>query len=81
MGDSKIDSSDLVCGEESSPSEVMMVAAHPGDLRAAADSGLKTAYVSRPLEGGPNHKSENVSEGDFDVVADDFIDLAEKLGV
>ena len=64
-----------------SPSEVMMVAAHPSDLRAAADSGLKTGYVSRPLEGGPNHKSENVSEGDFDVVADDFIDLAEKLGV
>ena len=33
--------------------QVMMVAAHPGDLRAAREAGLKTAYVDRPLELGP----------------------------
>ena len=31
----------------------MLVAAHPSDLRAARDAGLKTAYVARPLEYGP----------------------------
>ena len=29
-------------------SDVLMVAAHPWDLRAAADHGLATAYVARP---------------------------------
>ena len=31
-------------------SDVMMVAAHLGDLRAAKGVGLKTAFVTRPLE-------------------------------
>src|SRR5215471_16478705 len=31
------------------PGEVMMVAAHLGDLRAAKTVGLKTAFVARPL--------------------------------
>jgi len=35
------------------PRDVMMVAAHPSDLRAAAACGLRTAYVARPLERGP----------------------------
>jgi 2-haloacid dehalogenase len=35
------------------PERVMMVAAHPGDLHAAAEAGLRTAYVHRPLEFGP----------------------------
>jgi 2-haloacid dehalogenase len=32
------------------PSEVMMVAAHVGDLKAAQACGLRTAFVSRPNE-------------------------------
>ena len=35
------------------PAEVMMVAAHLGDLRAAKGVGLRTAFVARPLEYGP----------------------------
>src|SRR5579859_673921 len=35
------------------PSELALVAAHPDDLRAAAAEGLRTAYVTRPLEWGP----------------------------
>jgi 2-haloalkanoic acid dehalogenase type II len=35
------------------PDAVMLVAAHLGDLRAAAAAGLRTAYVPRPLEWGP----------------------------
>ena len=34
------------------PGDAMMVAAHAGDLRAAAALGLKTAFVPRPLERG-----------------------------
>src|SRR4051812_15581251 len=35
------------------PGEVMMVAAHNGDLVAAGDLGLMTAFVPRPTEHGP----------------------------
>ena len=35
------------------PDECMMVAAHSGDLAAAAATGLKTAHVARPNEHGP----------------------------
>ncbi len=40
------------------PDELMLVAAHPSDLRAARDAGLMTAYVDRPLEFGPNRRSQ-----------------------
>ena len=62
------------------PEQVMMVAAHPGDLRAAAAVGLQTAYVPRPLERGPDRPFTADTSGDFDVNAKDFIDLARKLG-
>ena len=35
------------------PEEVTMVAAHNGDLEAAAACGLGTAFVARPAEHGP----------------------------
>ena len=35
------------------PHECVMVAAHSGDLAAAAATGLKTAHVARPNEHGP----------------------------
>ena len=61
------------------PEQVMMVAAHPGDLRAAAACGLRTAYVPRPLEHGPEGAQESASEGEFDLVAEDFGALARTL--
>jgi 2-haloacid dehalogenase len=68
------------------PSEVMMVAAHPPDLNAAASCGLKTGYVPRPLEAGPGRTPPPVTANppaqparSFDVTATDFIDLAAKL--
>lgn len=63
-----------------SPEQVMMVAAHPADLRAAAEAGLRTAFVARPREHGPDEKVEEGAGADFDVAATDFEDLAEKLG-
>jgi len=66
------------------PSEVMMTAAHPGDLKAAQACGLRTGYVPRPQEGGPNPPPRPAGAApppsdSFDVVATDFIDLAAKL--
>jgi 2-haloacid dehalogenase len=60
------------------PERVMMVAAHPGDLRAARENGLKTAYVPRPLEFGPDKVAEP-PDPSFDLVAEDFIELHSKL--
>ncbi len=55
---------------------VMMVAAHKGDLRAAAALGFKTGYVPRPLEYGPDRELDTTPDPAFDVNATDFIDLA-----
>ena len=63
------------------PEEVMMVAAHEGDLRASAGVGFRTAYVPRPLEYGAGRSRELSPEASFDIVADDFNDLADKLGI
>ncbi|UXA13747.1 haloacid dehalogenase type II [Mycobacterium sp. SMC-8] len=72
----------LGCAEilDVGPGELMLVAAHPSDLRAARDAGLATAYVHRPLERGPDRTPDRPAACEFDVTADDFLDLAEKLG-
>jgi 2-haloacid dehalogenase len=62
------------------PDEVMMVAAHNNDLAAAAACGLKTAFVPRPTEHGPGQTSDLQLEGDVDLMARDFQDLADQLG-
>ncbi len=62
------------------PEELMLVAAHPADLRAAAASGLRTAYVPRPNEWGPGAPAPADPDPDFDVVATDFEALADRLG-
>jgi 2-haloacid dehalogenase len=62
------------------PSEVMMVAAHNDDLAAARDAGLATGFVPRPVEHGPGQATDLALSGDWDLVADDFRDLARRLG-
>jgi 2-haloacid dehalogenase len=61
------------------PAEVMMVAAHKDDLRAARACGLATAFVRRPKEKGPKVKVDVKPEADFDFNAKDFVDLARRL--
>jgi 2-haloacid dehalogenase len=61
------------------PAQVMMVAAHKRDLQAAKQVGLKTAWVIRPLEHGPNQVIDTAPDPSFDVTATDFLDLAVKL--
>ena len=61
------------------PSEVMMVAAHKNDLRAAQACGLATAFIKRPREKGPKVKLDLKPEADFDYNAKDFVDLARRM--
>lgn len=62
------------------PHEVMMVAAHNYDLRAARAHGMRTAFVPRPTEYGPGQKTDLAPEEAWDVVAPDFEALAAALG-
>lgn len=62
------------------PGEVMMVAAHNSDLRAARANGMRTAFLPRPTEYGPRQTTDLGPEGDWDVVAGDLEDLARALG-
>jgi 2-haloacid dehalogenase len=61
------------------PEQVMMVAAHQQDLRAAKRLGLKAAFVLRPLELGPDRKPDLTPDASFDFVATDLNDLARQL--
>ncbi len=63
------------------PSQAMMVAAHTGDLRGAKAAGLHTAYVHREGESDvfPGSSDSDSAASEFDVVAVDFPDLADKL--
>ncbi|PMS23551.1 haloacid dehalogenase type II [Paraburkholderia rhynchosiae] len=63
-----------------SPSQVCMVAAHDGDLAAARQCGLKTAFVLRPVEHGPDQQSHLRAERPWDYEAADLNDLAMQLG-
>jgi 2-haloacid dehalogenase len=63
------------------PGQVMMAAAHNGDLGAARACGLMTAFFPRPGEYGPHQKRDFAADQDWDVVATDIQDLAAKLGV
>ncbi len=60
--------------------ELCLVAAHNGDLRAARAAGLATAFVPRPTEHGGAQTTDLTAEDPWDVVAQDFQDLAQRLG-
>jgi 2-haloacid dehalogenase len=62
------------------PGEVMLVAAHKDDLRAAKRCGLRTAFVRRAKEQGAHANPDLASDRAFDYNSDDFLDLAEQLG-
>ncbi|WP_295636325.1 haloacid dehalogenase type II [uncultured Methylibium sp.] len=63
------------------PEQVMMVAAHPSDLAAAREAGLRTAYVPRPAERGEPQAFTPAPSADFDLTASDFEDLARQFGL
>ena len=63
------------------PGQLLMVAAHPGDLIASQQAGLKTAFIPRPFEHGHNQNTDTDAEtiSHFDIVAKDIVDLAYQL--
>jgi 2-haloacid dehalogenase len=61
------------------PQELMMVAVHPSDLRAAQKCGYRAAYVLPRLEDPGEDYTDTGFASEFDVIAKDFPDLARQL--
>lgn len=61
-------------------SDIMMVASHKYDIRAASKLGFQTAFIARPLEFGPDGIVDTTYEDEFDINAADFLDLTAQLG-
>lgn len=62
------------------PEEVMLCAAHNGDLAAARSTGFRTGFIPRPLEHGAGQTKDLAPAQDWDVVAPDFGALADAMG-
>jgi len=62
------------------PNEVMLVAAHHDDLAGARACGLRTAYIERPLEFGPNQPKDVSPRPENDLHATSLTALANMLG-
>ncbi|HTZ22500.1 MAG TPA: haloacid dehalogenase type II [Streptosporangiaceae bacterium] len=65
---------------ECDPGDAGMVAAHAGDLRAAAALGLRPLFIRRPLEWGPDGPAEQPPDLDGLLVAGTLTALADTLG-
>ncbi|PJX22148.1 haloacid dehalogenase, type II [Advenella sp. S44] len=61
------------------PDQICMVAAHNSDLAAARRCGMRTAFITRTTEHGPTQTTDLAPEENWDVVATDMLDLAQKL--
>jgi 2-haloacid dehalogenase len=61
------------------PGEIMMVASHPSDLRAAIKAGYRSAYVVPRLEDPGDDYEDNGFAKEFDVVANNFDELVQRL--
>ncbi|TCR65616.1 2-haloacid dehalogenase [Bosea sp. BK604] len=62
------------------PGQILMVACHKYDLKAARAFGMRTAFVARPLEFGPAAHPDVAPESWFDCHVDSFTALADALG-
>ncbi|WP_203074080.1 haloacid dehalogenase type II [Falsiroseomonas ponticola] len=62
------------------PEEVMLCAAHNGDLAAARSTGFRTGFIPRPMEHGPGQTKDLAPAQEWDVMAPDFGVLADAMG-
>jgi 2-haloacid dehalogenase len=61
------------------PDEILMVACHKYDLRAAKAQGFRTAFVARPLELGPRGVVDAQFSEEFDLNTGNLVELADRL--
>ena len=61
------------------PEQVMLCAAHNADLAAAAQCGLRTAFIARPAEYGPHQSRDFGPDADWDYAVDTIEQLADRL--
>ncbi|MGB0506834.1 MAG: haloacid dehalogenase type II, partial [Pikeienuella sp.] len=62
------------------PDEVVMVACHNSDLAAARKAGLRTGYIPRPEEHGPNGTHDDAQpSSDWDYIGVNLIDLGGRI--
>ncbi|HEX5495934.1 MAG TPA: haloacid dehalogenase type II [Mycobacteriales bacterium] len=62
------------------PEQMLMVAAHGSDLDGAGEVGLRTAFVERPAERGPNRAADRAAGVVSDLAVTGFAELANALG-
>ncbi|MEZ5657657.1 MAG: haloacid dehalogenase type II [Burkholderiaceae bacterium] len=62
------------------PAQMLMVAAHKDDLRAAAACGCRTAFIERPTEHGVGVPVDVSVSADLDIHARNLDHLGELLG-
>ncbi len=68
------------------PEEILMVAAHASDLEGARQTGLRTGFLHRPWEFGPQEEAPqrrqtNAQRQEFDLHVSDLDDLVVQLEV
>jgi 2-haloacid dehalogenase len=63
------------------PEQICLVAAHNGDLAAARQCGLRTAFIPRPTEHGPAQSTDLAPTETWDAVAMNMEDFADQLGM
>ena len=61
------------------PAQVLMVACHNFDLNAAQDAGMRTAFVRRPDEWGPEGPPDPLPNRAYDFIVDGFAELHQVL--
>lgn len=61
------------------PEQVLMVAAHKWDLDGARAAGLRTAFLDRPREKGPDRQADRAADVRCDFYASSYLDLANQL--
>jgi 2-haloacid dehalogenase len=62
------------------PTEILMVAAHTWDIHGARNAGLRTAFLARPREKGPNRMADQATDVTSGLAVTSFPDLADALG-
>lgn len=61
------------------PAQILIVACHNFDLNAARQVGMRTAFVRRPDEWGPEGPPDPLPNPDCDLVVDGFDDLRREV--